>query len=324
MSEPPRFRIDQWDPAYGPSADGDDDVSVDVDIDVDVDSTRWHPVSPNGDEAWYPLVMIDGVRRLDAAIWIESSGGPVLGLCASVAAGRIRLDPGLALVDQIVVKRVLACTESVAPIRSRVGTYEPVRARDGSVESLSIAIQEAMARLEVALTATAVDHDGEGTAAPLVVVDGPLRRAHFEQTLASRGPSGHADSRPTILGYVKRHHTRYLPPRIMRGVMEMGAGRRSPVFRIDGRATRWSWYVSLDDDVGGLARVECDGRIELGDTRALADRSCAICNRFASQPFRDSRAPQNLSPIGAVERDARHRLGDARLVRRALSEVSAS
>jgi hypothetical protein len=39
---------------------------------------------------------------------------------------------------------------------------------------------------------------------------------------------------------------------------------------------------------------------------------------FASQPGRDPRAPQNLYPVGALETQLRHRLGDAQLVRRAI------
>ena len=45
--------------------------------------------------------------------------------------------------------------------------------------------------------------------------------------------------------------------------------------------------------------------------------------RYASEPYKDPRAPQNLYPIGGLERDLRHRLGDARLVFRALRVAAA-
>jgi hypothetical protein len=38
----------------------------------------------------------------------------------------------------------------------------------------------------------------------------------------------------------------------------------------------------------------------------------------ASEPHIDPRAPQNLVPIGALERQLRHRMGDPGLVYRAL------
>jgi hypothetical protein len=43
---------------------------------------------------------------------------------------------------------------------------------------------------------------------------------------------------------------------------------------------------------------------------------------LASEPHLDPRAPQNLVPIGALERALRHRMGDPRLVERALREAA--
>ena len=43
-----------------------------------------------------------------------------------------------------------------------------------------------------------------------------------------------------------------------------------------------------------------------------------------SEPHIEPRAPQNLVPIAALERDLRHRLGDAGLCLRALRSAVAS
>ena len=40
--------------------------------------------------------------------------------------------------------------------------------------------------------------------------------------------------------------------------------------------------------------------------------------RYASEPHKDPRAPQNLYPIGGLERELRRRLGDPDLLYRAL------
>ena len=40
--------------------------------------------------------------------------------------------------------------------------------------------------------------------------------------------------------------------------------------------------------------------------------------RFASTEYKDSRTPQNLYPIAGLERELRRRLGDSRLLYRAL------
>jgi hypothetical protein len=69
-----------------------------------------------------------------------------------------------------------------------------------------------------------------------------------------------------------------------------------------------------------------DGRPLLA-AASLADEVTATLPRFASRPHRDVRAPQNLYPIGGLERHLRHRLGDAgvigRHLRRAVHAVAA-
>jgi hypothetical protein len=49
----------------------------------------------------------------------------------------------------------------------------------------------------------------------------------------------------------------------------------------------------------------------------------ACLPRFASRPHKEPRAPQNLYPIAGLERDLRHRLGDARILYRALRRAAA-
>jgi hypothetical protein len=56
----------------------------------------------------------------------------------------------------------------------------------------------------------------------------------------------------------------------------------------------------------------------------IADRSAAVLPRVGSEPHIEPRAPQNLVPIAALERDLRHRLGDAGLVLRALRSAVAA
>ena len=57
---------------------------------------------------------------------------------------------------------------------------------------------------------------------------------------------------------------------------------------------------------------------------ALADLSQAMLPRFASAEYKDARAPQNLYPIAGLERELRRRLGDPRLLYRALRVAAAA
>jgi Uncharacterized protein conserved in bacteria len=50
----------------------------------------------------------------------------------------------------------------------------------------------------------------------------------------------------------------------------------------------------------------------------LADVSTATLPRFASTPYKDARAPQNLVPIAGLEKRLRALLGDSRLLHRTL------
>ena len=42
--------------------------------------------------------------------------------------------------------------------------------------------------------------------------------------------------------------------------------------------------------------------------------------RFASRPEHDPRAPQNLLPVGALEKRLRHELGDVAYIRRLIED----
>jgi len=54
----------------------------------------------------------------------------------------------------------------------------------------------------------------------------------------------------------------------------------------------------------------------LDEARRLADLTATLMPRYASLRSRDPRAPQNLTPIGALENRLRRELGDAVLLKR--------
>ena len=72
-----------------------------------------------------------------------------------------------------------------------------------------------------------------------------------------------------------------------------------------------------------MVRVECPD-VGLGDAVELAELSQAVLPRFASVEHKDPRAPQNLYPIGGLERLLRRRLGDRLLLERALRTAAAA
>jgi hypothetical protein len=134
------------------------------------------------------------------------------------------------------------------------------------------------------------------------------------------------------VGLIKTLHDLYVSDDgHLQCLRDLRRGERSPVFLIKrARTSYYSWFVCLrepdrfEPQFASLARLEVDDAQGLSEAIRLADLTAAILPGYASTPERDDRAPQNLLPVGQLERELRHRLGDAeyvrRLVRRAFNE----
>ena len=160
-------------------------------------------------------------------------------------------------------------------------------------------IHEMMTELEL-VAARAHDCD-------LVVFDGPLR--------------GRTD--PSGVGYIKTQQVQYLPDDLAPILGRLGDGDRTPLFLVGSRSyRRFSWYLRLPgprhQPLSGIVRLELPAVGPIVDAVARAERISALLPRFASEPHREPRAPQNLYPIAGLEHHLRHRLGDALLLERSL------
>jgi hypothetical protein len=237
----------------------------------------------------------------------------------------------------LVVTKVRRGLFSVAPhasdIRTRAGQYQAhhvrvKRAGAPVMTTLSQALQGKLAEVE-AIAATearggatppggpgAGEHQAGGhpadSASDLLIVDGPLRgRQHL----------------PRVLGYIKSHHATYLPPDLNAVVGALAPGQRTPAFLMGTSWDRHSWYLRLPGPKGapwsGVVRIECPATLPVDEVTRLAGLSQRCLGRFASAPYKDSRAPQNLYPIAGLERELRRRLGDPRLLYRALRQAAA-
>jgi hypothetical protein len=300
-----RFAVDSWAPDYGTSREEQlQEASRPVDVEVEVRPDRWAPITP--DPAVRPagaITFVDGVRRIDARIWIgEPDGFDRPGVCATVAAGAVRCLPGRASVERVCVERALF-SSSVHAEDLDVGTAGRyvLRALPASTdEALYLAVHNHMMSVEERLS-DELDEPG------LVVFDGRL------------GPRTGANA----AGYVKTQHVQYLESTDLQGVIgALEPGQRTPLFHIGGELPNWSWYLRLPGprahSMSGIVRVELPGLGDASDAAERADLLSRTLPRFASESHKDARAPQNLYPIAGLERELRRRLGDARLLDRAL------
>jgi len=305
-----RFRVDPWAVEYGASIETDLAPSeATVEVATERAAGDWAVVAPSESSA-DRVLFVDGVRRVDARVWIEGPEAEVRpGICGTYAAGAV-LSTGkrASFMGALVRRGVFSSSASTDAIQTCHGTYEPRSVAGLSDEDLWRALHERMARAEVEIAERYRSEDAE-----LLVVDGSLRnREHL------RG----------AVGLIKSHAVAYLPDELNRIVNTLSSGERTPIFTIGTSWSRHSWYLRLTDGADapweGVVRCEVSADLAPIEAAVLADRASATIPKFASEPHKDPRAPQNLYPIGGLERELRRRLGDAALMYRALRSAAAS
>ncbi|MCI0426224.1 MAG: hypothetical protein L0Z47_10350 [Actinobacteria bacterium] len=300
-----RYTVENWDSDYGAPTDPElDDATQSVDVTVEMAVEQWRPLLPEGDGA-HEVLFVDGVRRVDASLWIEQPPDfPGFALAATYAAGAVRCNTK-AVVESALVGRGLFTSAPAEDIDTRVGLYGVKATKGSTSEELWLGIQQRMGDLE----AKAV-HEAGG--AEVVIVDGPL---------------SHARDIPNAVGYIKTQKVQYLPLELRPILTGLPTGHRTPLFLTTTSWSRYSWYLRLANHsgpAGGLVRCEIDADMAAADAVRVASHVSATLPRYASARHKDPRAPQNLYPIGGLERELRHRLGDKEIAVRALRRAAAA
>jgi hypothetical protein len=309
------FSVDPWDPSYG-QATGDEQAVLDastaeLDLDLELPAASWRPLDPSAGVVPPDAVLfLDGVRRIDARVWVHGGGGqPATGIAASLAAGVVCCDGAARVTDVAVERGLFTAAPEAGDIITRAAVYPARRAGGPGFDQLSLAMQQRLSDIEVEL---ALAMRGPGRAADdLLVVDGPLRsRVHMDRTV----------------GYIKTHHASYLPDGQAAVVGALRPGQRTPAFAIGTTWRRTSWYLRLpsgtDAPWAGVVRLECSPDLAPKEVTELADLTARMLPPLASAPHKDPRAPQILVPIGGLERELRRRLGDQQLLYRALRSAA--
>ena len=298
-----KISIDSWEPEYA-SAYAELELEpseASINLEVETKTSEWAPISPDTTiQCPDTIYFVDGVRRIEAMVRLEENDKlPVRGTCVSLAAGIVRANDRAQVVN-VKVKRGLFSSLSPAPLSTRAGIFEPISVVGNDLQGIIFGIQESLGSLEIEIASDLnVDDDA------IIVVDGPL--------------SGHKKV-PGALGYIKTHRKSYLPEAQARILRELSPGQRTPIFLSSTSWTRYSWYLRLAGPVihsfSGIVRLEATG--DLTSVQQLANQSSIMLPRYASLPHKDPRAPQNLYPIGGLERELRRRLGDSNIIQRAL------
>lgn len=310
---PFQVRIDPWEVDYGSetpleplTAPTDEDVALDVEMPPD----QWVPVRPGPARVPERVFFVDGVRRLETRLVVRRGGGVLHGGFGSYAVGCVEARRGRATFGEAALGRevVLGSGERLpqdVPIRGTL-VYAARSTREVEPEAPLRTIQANMRRAEGQLARRLADLGDT-----LVITDGPLS---FET---------HAQG--TAVGLIKRVAQLYLPSTHVPLLAALPAESRTPLFAIRGSKGgfgRFAWFLRLaevraaESDLHGLVRLEVRENVGRDAARLLADLTAVLLPRFAPARGRDPRSPQNLIPVGALEQQLRHALGDQRLVRR--------
>lgn len=300
-----RFTVETWDSDYGAPTDPElEDASANVDVTVELRAEEWRPLLPETAPAG-DILFVDGVRRVDATLWIDQPPDfPGFALAATYAAGTVRCN-GRAMIEETAVERGVFTSAPAFDVVTDVGVYGVKATKGTTPEELWLGIQQRMGALEAAVTRSA-------GGAELLVVDGPL---------------SHARDLENAVGYIKSQKVQYLPLELRQVLTALPAGYRTPLFLTTTGWSRYSWYLRLANHAGpagGLVRCEIDADMNGADAARIATKVSATLPRYASARHKDPRAPQNLYPIGGLERELRRRLGDRDLAMRALRRAARS
>lgn len=305
---PTQLLLDPWSADYQASVQtGSVDPSqAEVQVDVSVETGRWSAV-PAG-SAPESAAFIDGVRRLEARLIGLRDDGLVHGLFGSYATGAALVTPtGAEFACCTTARRLLLSSGLLHTEVLQIGKidlcFEGIAVPDPSADALVLALQGAMRGAEQKLA--------RELHAPVVFLDGPL-------AFVTEPPG-------PVVGVVKTIHRLYLGREHMDLSLRLRTGERTPVFAVsEGGKTRYSWYLRIAERrtthhaFSGLMRLEASAASGLDAAVRLAGLSAGFLPRFASSPNRDPRAPQNLTPVGALEQHLRNGMGDPTLIQRAI------
>lgn len=294
--------FEDWDASYGsPYLISTDQADGDAQFAERVDGMRVAP-TPCGPRA---TAFVDGVRRGEGLLYRQTDTGVLVrGTVGAHACGAVLCKPGSSAVFGLIETRRLVIFGGGVPVAlPAVDGYSWEAAAVDSMEP-DAPLQELQTRMRMAEGQLAERLSAEGW---LAIVDGPLN------FIRSRDR--------TVVGLVKTHHRPLLAPSDHARVPELLCGERTPLFALG--ADRYSCYVRIavpgprSSPWFGIVRIEMPQSFGIAAARTAADEVTCVLPRYAGIPHRDPRAPQNLQPIGALEKQLRRRLGTSRLAGRA-------
>ena len=303
-----------------------------IHTEVEVSNGEWQPIrAAIAPELPNQILFIDGRLRLDARFLGRSDDEILYGAFATIAVGAVLVDRTISRAKCIAteVKRIIALgggltappTVIPCPVSGRGDLkYDYcLTSSNNEPDTPSQIVQSAMLDEELRMANELSLNKELIKENTLIVRDGPLLYRVYQTPYVT-------------IGYVKTMGKAYLSGANAQILRSLKVGERTPIFRISkANHSNLSWYLRSGSsdlnykrlgyhELHGIIRIDLDGGIPIDRAQAIADQSTYLIPQYASHPTRDPRAPQNLTPVGALEKELGRRMGSRELISRRLQE----
>ena len=317
-----RIALDPWGSDYAGQvsvpheADGTE-TTVQA-LEEPIEPGPWKAQRPQPSSLPAMTAVVDGVMRTDARAVVSQSESRFLGLFCSLASGAVVVDRQVAIATIHVKRLFITGSGQSGP--------DTILVPAGTSAPLSYASLSSAATTQDKLSEALMTEMRQTESVVAEQLSGPDKLILADGNLTYIGGSS------SVVGVIKSIHRMYLSSQRTKVLEQLQPGERTPLFRIQGGTKRESYDVfscylrltqprRIEHTFAGLVRLEVKASLGPHKAVGLLDQASLKVFALASRAPKDPRAPQNLLPVGGLERQLRRRLGDPQLVRRGIEKA---
>ena len=317
-----RIALDPWGSEYSsqvaaPHESDDEETTVQA-LEEPIEDGPWKPRRPSPTTLPGMTAVIDGVMRSDARAVVTLDERRFLGLFCSHATGAAVVDDAVSIAEMRVERLFITGSGQSGP--------ESVLVPAGTSPPLTYVSYSSKATTPDKLSEALITEMRQSESQIAEKLSGPDRLILADGNLTYIGGSS------SVVGVIKSIYRMYLSAKRTKILERLKPGERTPLFRIQGGQKRESYDVfscylrlteprRIEHAFAGLVRLEVKASLGPHKAVTLLDQAAVKVYELASRAPKDPRAPQNLLPVGGLERQLRRRLGDPQLVRRGIEKA---
>jgi hypothetical protein len=286
-----------------------------------IEDGPWKPRRPQPLTLPQMTAVIDGVMRSDARAMVTQDDIRFLGLFCSHATGAVIVEQRVERVEIVEMQ-----VQRLFITGSGQSGPDAVQVPAGTSSPLTYVSHSSPATTPDKLSEALINEMRQAESKIAEKLSGPDKLILADGNLTYVGGSS------SVVGVIKSIYRMYLSTKRTQILERLEPGQRTPLFRIQGGKKRESYDVlscylrltrprRIEHVFAGLVRLEVKASLGPDKAIVLLDQAAIKVFELASRAPKDPRAPQNLLPVGGLERQLRRRLGDPQLVRRGIEKA---